>query len=193
MVFVQTCGVKAKPLFLAPVPGTTLFPTHAQKYPQLNTDPYRHKDTFFIPKLPGWDRTHFRLWENTRFLLFSGFKRFDHLHVEKVVIQSLCLDFKARSSGKIPVMGHIQGLSRPGGAIAGCYLFIRHYNRHPTVFCRIPVLQISSGNYFLRDNRENFKMRRHETIFVKNQDRVLYCDLNDLRSKCKATFAENYL
>ena len=55
MQFIASCGVKVKPVFLAPVPGTELFNHYVQWYPQLQTDPYWHNDTFFITQLPGWN------------------------------------------------------------------------------------------------------------------------------------------
>lgn len=53
--FVASCGVKVKPVFLSPVPGTALFEQYAAAFPQLRTDPLWHNDVFFITQLPGWD------------------------------------------------------------------------------------------------------------------------------------------
>lgn len=53
--FVASCGVKAKPVFLSPVPGTMLFEHYAAAFPQLRTDPLWHNDVFFITQLPGWN------------------------------------------------------------------------------------------------------------------------------------------
>jgi radical SAM superfamily enzyme YgiQ (UPF0313 family) len=59
MDFIASCGVKVKPVFLAPVPGTDLFLRYARHYPQLLTDPCWHNDTFFITRLPGWSWSAF--------------------------------------------------------------------------------------------------------------------------------------
>jgi hypothetical protein len=52
--FLLSLGVKPKPVWLSPVPGTRLFEHYAHKYPQLKTDPLWHNDVFFITQLPGW-------------------------------------------------------------------------------------------------------------------------------------------
>jgi hypothetical protein len=53
--FVTSLGVRAKPVYLSPVPGTRLFERYAATFPQLRTDPLWHNDMFFITQLPGWD------------------------------------------------------------------------------------------------------------------------------------------
>jgi radical SAM superfamily enzyme YgiQ (UPF0313 family) len=54
MRFVAGCGAKVKPVFLSPVPGTELFAYYSRQFPELQTDPNWHNDTFFITRLPGW-------------------------------------------------------------------------------------------------------------------------------------------
>lgn len=53
--FVASLSVKAKPVFLSPVPGTSLFERHAATFPILRQTPLSQNDTFFITLLPGWD------------------------------------------------------------------------------------------------------------------------------------------
>jgi hypothetical protein len=53
--FLLDCGVKPKPVWFSPVPGTRLFDHYTRTYPQLKTDPLWHNDLFFITQLPGWD------------------------------------------------------------------------------------------------------------------------------------------
>jgi hypothetical protein len=55
MEFVASCGVKVKPVFLSPVPGTPLFERYARLFPQIKTDPLWHNDVFFITKIDKWD------------------------------------------------------------------------------------------------------------------------------------------
>ncbi|MBN1130131.1 MAG: radical SAM protein [Chitinispirillaceae bacterium] len=52
--FIQSLGVKAKPVPLSPVPGTRLFEHWARQFPRLCTDPLWHNDLFFITQLPNW-------------------------------------------------------------------------------------------------------------------------------------------
>jgi hypothetical protein len=52
---VSYLGVKAKPVFLSPVPTTPLFHYYAKQFPEIETDPLWHNDSFFITRLPGWD------------------------------------------------------------------------------------------------------------------------------------------
>jgi hypothetical protein len=52
--FLLDHGVKPKPVWLSPVPGTRLFDHYACRYPLLKTDPLWHNDLFFITQLPGW-------------------------------------------------------------------------------------------------------------------------------------------
>jgi radical SAM superfamily enzyme YgiQ (UPF0313 family) len=54
MDFVASLGIRVQPVFISPVPGTVLFKTFAQKFPQLLNNPLWHNDTFFITQLPGW-------------------------------------------------------------------------------------------------------------------------------------------
>jgi radical SAM superfamily enzyme YgiQ (UPF0313 family) len=53
--YVASCGVKVKPVYLSPVPGTLLFETYAAAFPQIRSDPLWHNDTFFLTQLPGWN------------------------------------------------------------------------------------------------------------------------------------------
>jgi hypothetical protein len=57
--FFLDAGVKPKPVWLSPVPGTRLFDHYAITYPQIVTNPLWHNDMFFITQLPGWG------WEAT--------------------------------------------------------------------------------------------------------------------------------
>jgi len=52
--FLLSLGVKPKPVWFSPVPGTRLFDHYAHKFPRLKTDPLWHNDVFFITQLPGW-------------------------------------------------------------------------------------------------------------------------------------------
>jgi hypothetical protein len=54
MAFVASSGVKPKPVFLSPVPGTNLYEHYRKSYPRLDDDPLFHNDTFFTSQLPGW-------------------------------------------------------------------------------------------------------------------------------------------
>ena len=51
---VNSLGLTAKPVFVSPVPGTTMFKYYSDLYPQITADPLWHNDTFFITKLAGW-------------------------------------------------------------------------------------------------------------------------------------------
>lgn len=53
--FIGSLGAKVKPVFLSPVPGTKLFIHYIRDFPELETDPLFHNDTFFITQLPGWN------------------------------------------------------------------------------------------------------------------------------------------
>jgi hypothetical protein len=55
MEFVASLGVKVKPVFLSPVPGTPVFNRYAKTFPLLSEDPHSHNDSFFITMVPGWD------------------------------------------------------------------------------------------------------------------------------------------
>jgi hypothetical protein len=57
MRFIGSLGVKVKPVFLSPVPGSALFEEYARMIPGLRGDPHLHNDTFFITLLPGWSWT----------------------------------------------------------------------------------------------------------------------------------------
>ncbi|MBD3241273.1 MAG: radical SAM protein [Chitinivibrionales bacterium] len=52
--FVGSLGVLVKPVFLSPIPGTPVFDTWAEAYPDLLADPRTHNDTFFVSRLQGW-------------------------------------------------------------------------------------------------------------------------------------------
>jgi hypothetical protein len=52
--FLLDCGVKPKPVWLSPVPGTRLFDHYAREFPSIKTDPLWHNDMFFVTQLPGW-------------------------------------------------------------------------------------------------------------------------------------------
>ncbi len=53
--FVASLSVKAKPVFVSPVPATPLFERYVRTFPQLERTPLFHNDSFFITQLPGWD------------------------------------------------------------------------------------------------------------------------------------------
>ena len=53
--FIKSTGVKAKPVFLSPVPGTHTFNSYARQFPSLLHNPLWHNDSFFITCIPGWD------------------------------------------------------------------------------------------------------------------------------------------
>lgn len=52
--FVGSLGVLVKPVFLSPIPGTTVFDAYHRAWPDLGVDPRTHNDTFFIARLPQW-------------------------------------------------------------------------------------------------------------------------------------------
>lgn len=54
MDFVGAQGIKVKPVFISPVPGTSLYQYYLDLFPALATDPLWHNDSFFITCLPYW-------------------------------------------------------------------------------------------------------------------------------------------
>ncbi len=54
MRLLSSMGAQVKPVYISPIPGTSMFKKYALKFPQLHSDPHWHNDTFFITKLPGW-------------------------------------------------------------------------------------------------------------------------------------------
>jgi hypothetical protein len=52
--FLLSLGVKPKPVWLSPLPGTRLFEYYAHLFPQITNDPLWHNDTFFVTQFPGW-------------------------------------------------------------------------------------------------------------------------------------------
>ncbi|KMQ52637.1 Radical SAM domain protein [Chitinispirillum alkaliphilum] len=58
--FISGLNVMVKPVFISPVPGTSLFDKYANIYPQLLSDPNWHNDVFFITNLPGWTESVLR-------------------------------------------------------------------------------------------------------------------------------------
>jgi hypothetical protein len=55
MDFINALGVTVKPVFISPVPGTGVFAQYSTRFPQIQTDPLWHNDTFFITNLENWD------------------------------------------------------------------------------------------------------------------------------------------
>lgn len=55
MDFLGSLGIKVKPVFVSPVPGTTLYQYYLKQFPLLSQDPLWHNDSFFITRLPGWN------------------------------------------------------------------------------------------------------------------------------------------
>ncbi len=51
---VASLGVKPKPVFLSPVPGTELFDYYLPQVPQIAVDPLSHNDMLFVALLRGW-------------------------------------------------------------------------------------------------------------------------------------------
>lgn len=54
--FISSLGVKAKPVFISPVPGTSIYNYYSEIYPEIKSDPRLQNDIFFITKLKGWDQ-----------------------------------------------------------------------------------------------------------------------------------------
>jgi hypothetical protein len=53
--FVTSLSVKAKPVFLSPVPHTIMYERYIEMFPWLDKDPLYQNDSFFITALPGWN------------------------------------------------------------------------------------------------------------------------------------------
>ncbi len=54
MEFVGSLGVKAKPVFLSPVPSTSLFDKYKEIFPRITREPVLHNDLYFITLIEGW-------------------------------------------------------------------------------------------------------------------------------------------
>ncbi|HEX3020292.1 MAG TPA: B12-binding domain-containing radical SAM protein [Chitinispirillaceae bacterium] len=54
MDFIGSLGIRTKPVFISPVPGTSLYMHYLKEFPMLQTDPFWHNDSFFITRLPAW-------------------------------------------------------------------------------------------------------------------------------------------
>ncbi len=52
--FINSLGVKAKPVFISPVPNTPLYEFYKKRYPEIIKDPRIQNDIFFITKLNNW-------------------------------------------------------------------------------------------------------------------------------------------
>lgn len=52
--FIHSLGIKAKPVFISPVPNTPIYEFYKQKYPEITKDPRTQNDIFFITKLENW-------------------------------------------------------------------------------------------------------------------------------------------
>lgn len=52
--FINSLGIKAKPVFISPVPQTPLYDFYREKYPDLESDPRIQNDIFFITKVDNW-------------------------------------------------------------------------------------------------------------------------------------------
>lgn len=52
--FINSLGVKAKPVFISPVPKTPIFEYYKTKFPILEKDPRVQNDIFFISQLDDW-------------------------------------------------------------------------------------------------------------------------------------------
>ncbi len=55
MDYVGSMGIKVKPVFISPVPGTSLYQYYLGHFPLLESDPLWHNDSFFITCLPSWN------------------------------------------------------------------------------------------------------------------------------------------
>ena len=55
--FIASLGVKAKPVFLSPVPQTPLFNFYSKTHPEITTNPRLHNDIFFITQIKNWGET----------------------------------------------------------------------------------------------------------------------------------------
>ena len=54
MDYVGSMGIKVKPVFISPVPGTSLYQYYLKQFPLLERDPLWHNDSYFITFLPDW-------------------------------------------------------------------------------------------------------------------------------------------
>lgn len=54
MDYVGSMGIKVKPVFVSPVPGTALYRYYLRQFPLLESDPLWHNDSYFITCLPTW-------------------------------------------------------------------------------------------------------------------------------------------
>ncbi len=54
MDYVGSMGIKVKPVFISPVPGTSLYQYYLRQFPLLECDPLWHNDSYFINCLPDW-------------------------------------------------------------------------------------------------------------------------------------------
>ncbi len=54
MDYVGSMGMKVKPVFISPVPGTSLYQYYQKQFPLIESDPLWHNDSYFITCLPSW-------------------------------------------------------------------------------------------------------------------------------------------
>lgn len=54
MDYVGSMGMKVKPVFISPVPGTSLYQYYQKQFPLVESDPLWHNDSYFITCLPSW-------------------------------------------------------------------------------------------------------------------------------------------
>lgn len=52
--FIHSLGVKAKPVFISPVPQTSIYNFYKSEYPEIIDDPRMQNDIFFITMVKGW-------------------------------------------------------------------------------------------------------------------------------------------
>ena len=55
--FISSLGVKAKPVFLSPVPQTPLFNFYSKTHPNIKSNPRIHNDIFFITQIKNWGKS----------------------------------------------------------------------------------------------------------------------------------------
>lgn len=53
--YVSSLGIKVKPVFISPIPGTSIATIYSKQFPDINKNPLWHNDTFFITKVGGWN------------------------------------------------------------------------------------------------------------------------------------------
>ncbi len=53
--YAVSLGLRIKPVFLSPVPGTEVFRSFSEEYPILRNNPLSHNDLFFSTLLSDWD------------------------------------------------------------------------------------------------------------------------------------------